>query len=41
MAKDTGKTAKGGMMAFVVTLFLTALVLAGVYLLGFTPGETS
>lgn len=41
MAKDTGKTARIGMMTFVVTIFLAAMVLAGIYMFGFTPGETS
>jgi hypothetical protein len=41
MAKDTGRKARSGMITFVITIFLVALVLAGIYIIGFTPGETN
>jgi heme/copper-type cytochrome/quinol oxidase subunit 4 len=31
--------ARRGMVTFVITIFLIAIVIAGIYLLGFTPGE--
>jgi hypothetical protein len=41
MAKDTGPKARGGMITFVLLIFAVALVLAGIYMFGFTPGETN
>lgn len=41
MAKDTGPRARKGMMSFVITIFLAAIVLAAIYMIGFTPGETN
>ncbi|MGF9693163.1 MULTISPECIES: hypothetical protein [unclassified Rhizobium] len=41
MAKDTGSKARNGMLTFVITIFALALVLAAVYMIGFTPGETN
>lgn len=31
--------ARRGMVKLVVTIFLIAIVIAGIYVLGFTPGE--
>jgi hypothetical protein len=41
MAKDTGPKARSGMITFVLLIFAVALVLAGIYMFGFTPGETN
>ncbi|WKC24121.1 hypothetical protein [Rhizobium sp. SSA_523] len=41
MAKDTGQKARSGMITFVLTIFVIALVLAAIYMFGFTPGETN
>jgi hypothetical protein len=41
MANDTGHKARSGMITFVLTIFAIALVLAGIYMVGFTPGETN
>ncbi|SIP97964.1 hypothetical protein SAMN05880590_101572 [Rhizobium sp. RU35A] len=41
MTQDTGPKARGGMITFVLTIFAIAIVVAGIYMLGFTPGEPS
>lgn len=41
MARDTGPRARKGMMSFVITIFIVAVVLAVIYMVGFTPGETN
>ncbi|MBB4142976.1 MULTISPECIES: hypothetical protein [Rhizobium] len=41
MARDTGPRARKGMISFVVTIFVVALILAAIYMIGFTPGETN
>lgn len=41
MAKETGHKARSGMISFVLTIFFVALVVAAIYMLGFTPGETT
>ncbi|MDO1581274.1 hypothetical protein [Rhizobium oryzicola] len=40
MQNDTGPKARTGMFTFVLTIFAVALVVAGIYMIGFTPGET-
>ncbi|WP_337266276.1 hypothetical protein [Oryzifoliimicrobium ureilyticus] len=41
MPKDTSPKARRGMTTFVIVIFIIAVLLAAVYLLGFTPGETT
>ncbi|KKX29322.1 hypothetical protein YH62_16185 [Rhizobium sp. LC145] len=38
MSKDNPQ-ARRGMTAFVVTIFVIAVILAAIYIIGFTPGE--
>lgn len=37
--QESQPQARRGMVKFVITIFLIAIVIAGIYLLGFTPGE--
>ncbi|MDP9835844.1 heme/copper-type cytochrome/quinol oxidase subunit 4 [Neorhizobium huautlense] len=39
MQNNNHPEARRGMVKFVLTIFFIAIVIAGIYLLGFTPGE--